>query len=148
MAFKLAESDHFWFTVKVGQITDAGKTVENHIKFKFKRMNLDERREREMRLGGDIYQQLMAETDGDMDALSGKFTAEMIRQGRMDKTSDDITDELMEILLDWQEVSDETGPMEFSRENLLRLVLFLPNLPQAVNDAYRNAYSGELKKGN
>ncbi|MGI9143229.1 MAG: phage tail assembly chaperone [Fluviibacter sp.] len=148
MAFKLNISDHFWFTVKVPQITDAGKTVENHIKFKFKRLDIDERRERELRLGGDIYQRLMADVDGDMDALSGKFTAEMIRQGRMDKTSVDITDELMEIVNDWEDVSDDVGKMEFSQDNLLKLVKFLPNLPQAINDAYRQAYSGELKRGN
>lgn len=148
MAFKLNLSDHFWFTVKVPQITDSGKTVENHIKFKFKRLDLDERRERELRLGGDIYQQLMADVDGDMDVLSGKFTAEMIRQGRMDKTSADITDELLEIVSDWDEVSDDTGKLEFSRDNLLMLVKFLPNLPQAINDSYRQAYSGELKRGN
>jgi hypothetical protein len=148
MAFKLNLSDHFWFTVKVPQVTDQGKTVENHIKFKFKRLDLDERRERELRLGGDLYQQLMAETDGDMDALSGKFTAAMIREGRMDKTSKDITDELLEIVTDWQDVEDENGAMEFSDANLLKLVRYLPNLPQAINDAYRLAYSGELKRGN
>jgi hypothetical protein len=148
MAFKLNISDSFWFTVKVPQITDAGKQVENHIKFKFKRLDIDERRERELRLGGDIYQQLMAEVDGNMDVLSGKFTAEMIRQGRMDKDSGDITDELMEIVTDWEDVSDATGSLVFNRDNLLTLVKSLPNLPQAINDAYRNAYSGELKKGN
>ena len=146
MAFKLNISDSFWFTVKVPQITDAGKQVENHIKFK--RLDIDERRERELRLGGDIYQQLMAEVDGNMDVLSGKFTAEMIRQGRMDKDSGDITDELMEIVTDWEDVSDATGSLVFNRDNLLTLVKYLPNLPQAINDAYRNAYSGELKKGN
>lgn len=148
MAFKLNISDSFWFTVKIAQITDAGKTLENHIKFKFKRMDIDERRERELRLGGDIYQQLMAEVDGNMDVLSGKFTAEMIRQGRMDKTSDDLTDELLEIVTDWEDVSDESGKLEFNRENLLKLVKYIPNLPQAINDAYRQAYSGELKRGN
>jgi len=148
MAFKLNLSDSFWFTVKVPQLTDMGKQVENHIKFKFKRLDIDERRERELRLGGDIYQQLMAEVDGDMDVLSGKFTAEMIRQGRMDKTSADLTDELLDIVTDWEDVSDTEGPMAFNRDNLLKLVKFLPNLPQAINDAYRNAYSGELKKGN
>ncbi|MEY2680693.1 MAG: Phage tail assembly chaperone [Pseudomonadota bacterium] len=148
MAFKLNLSDSFWFTVKVPQLTDMGKQVENHIKFKFKRLDIDERRERELRLGGDIYQQLMAEVDGNMDVLSGKFTAEMIRQGRMDKTSADLTDELLDIVSDWEDVADAEGPMDFNRENLLKLVKFLPNLPQAINDAYRNAYSGELKKGN
>jgi hypothetical protein len=148
MAFKLNISDSFWFTVRVPQITDAGKQVENHIKFKFKRLDIDERRERELRLGGDIYQQLMAEVDGNMDVLSGKFTAEMIRQGRMDKDSGDITDELLEIVTDWEDVSDATGSLVFNRDNLLTLVKYLPNLPQAINDAYRNAYSGELKKGN
>lgn len=148
MAFKLNISDHFWFTVKVAQITDAGKTVENHVKFKFKRMDIDERRERELRLGGDIYQQLMTEVDGDMDVLSGKFTAEMIRQGRMDKSSEDLTDELLEIVSDWEDVSDESGKLEFNRENLLKLVKYIPNLPQAINEAYRLAYSGELKRGN
>lgn len=148
MAFKLNISDSFWFTVKVPQLTDMGKQVENHIKFKFKRLDIDERRERELRLGGDIYQQLMAEVDGNMDILSGKFTAEMIRQGRMDKTSADLTDELMDIVTDWEDVADAEGPMEFNRANLLTLVKFLPNLPQAINDAYRMAYSGELKKGN
>lgn len=148
MAFKLNISDHFWFTVKAATVTDQGKTVENHIKFKFKRLDIDERRERELRLGGDIYQQLMTEVDGDMDALSGKFTAEMIRQGRMDKTSDDITDELLEIVTDWEDVSDSEGPVEFNRDNLLQLVRYLPNLPAAINDAYRAAYSGDLKRGN
>ena len=148
MAFKLNLSDHFWYTVKVPQVTDAGKTVENHIKFKFKRLDIDERRERELRLGGDIYQQLMAEVDGNMDVLSGKFTAEMIRQGRMDKTSDDITNELMEIVSDWEDVADDKGKLDFSRDNLLLLVKHLPNLPQAINDSYRLAYSGELKRGN
>lgn len=148
MAFKLNISDSFWFSVKVPTITDQGKTVENNIKFKFKRLDMDERRERELRLGGDIYQQLMAEVDGNMDVLSGKFTAEMIRQGRMDKTSEDITDELLEIVTDWEDVTEDSEPMAFSRANLLKLVKYLPNLPQAINDAYRLAYSGELKRGN
>ena len=90
----------------------------------------------------------MAEVDGNMDVLSGKFTAEMIRQGRMDKTSDDITDELLEIVTDWADVEDDKGKLDFSRDNLLVLVKHLPNLPQAINDAYRQAYSGELKRGN
>lgn len=148
MAFKLAASDSFWFTVKVAQVNEAGKTLENHIPIKFKRLDIDQRREREMKMGGEIYQQLLAETDGDVDAISGKFTAQMIRDGMMNKTADDLTDELLDIIVDWKDVENEKGPMEFSRDNLLELVRFIPNFPVAVNDAYRLAYSGELKRGN
>lgn len=148
MAFKLASSDSFWFTVKVAQVNEAGKTLENHIAMKFKRLDFDERKDREMRMGGEIYQRLMAETDGDAESLSGKFTAQMIRDGMMDKTAEDLTDELLEIVLDWKDVEDEKGPMTFSRDNLLKLVRFVPNLAGAVNDGYRQAYSGDLKRGN
>jgi len=148
MAFKLATSDHFWFTVKVTQVAETGKTQENHISMKFKRLDFDERKEREMRMGGEIYQRLVTETDGDVDSISGRFTAELIREGQMNKTAEDMTDELMEIVLDWKDVNDEEGVMAFSRDNLLRLVRFVPNLPNAVNEAYRLAYSGELKRGN
>lgn len=148
MAFKLAASDSFWFTVKVAQIAETGKTLENHIAFKFKRLDIDERRDREMRMGGEIYQRLMAETDGDAEAISGKFTAQMIRDGMMDKSAEDLTTELLDIVLDWKDVDDEKGPMAFSRENLLKLVRFVPNLPGAINDGYRLAYSGDLKRGN
>jgi len=148
MAFKLAASDSFWFNAKVAQVSETGKTLENHINFKFKRLDFDERKDREMRMGGEIYQRLMAESDGNADAISGKFTAELIREGQMDKTAEDLTDDLMDIVLDWKDVEDEKGPMTFSRENLLKLVRFVPNLHQAVNEAYRLAYSGELKRGN
>lgn len=148
MAFKLAASDSFWFTAKVMQVAETGKTLENHISLKFKRLDFDERKDREMRMGGEIYQRLMTESDGDADAISGKFTAELIREGQMNKTAEDLTDELMDIVMDWKDVEDEKGPMTFSRDNLLKLVRFVPNLPQAINEAYRQAYSGELKRGN
>lgn len=148
MAFKLAASDSFWFTAKVAQVAETGKTLENHISLKFKRLDFDERKDREMRMGGEIYQRLMTESDGDADAISGKFTAELIREGQMNKTAEDLTDELMDIVMDWKDVEDEKGPMTFSRDNLLKLVRFVPNLPQAINEAYRQAYSGELKRGN
>lgn len=148
MAFKLAASDSFWFTAKVSQVAETGKTLENHISLKFKRLDFDERKDREMRMGGEIYQRLMTESDGDADAISGKFTAELIREGQMNKTAEDLTDELMDIVMDWKDVEDEKGPMTFSRDNLLKLVRFVPNLPQAINEAYRQAYSGELKRGN
>jgi hypothetical protein len=149
MAFKLAASDSFWFPVKVSQINEAGKNLEHIISFKFKRLNLDQRQERDLRAGGDVYKKLMAETDGNSDVIGGKFTAEMIRQGKLDKTSDDITDELLEIVCDWKEVKDyDDSDMVFNRENLLKLVLIVPGLPKAINDAYTNAYSGELKRGN
>jgi hypothetical protein len=148
MAFKLANSETFWFNVKAVQITDAGKTVENNIMFQFKRLDIDERRERDLRLGGDIFQQVMAETDGDQEKLSGKFTAELVKQGRMNKSADELTDELLEIVTGWKDVEDTNGPLAFNRDNLLLLVKVVPNLPAAINDAYRLAYSGELKRGN
>lgn len=148
MAFKLANSDSFWFNVKATQINDAGKITENNIMFQFKRLDIDERRERDLRLGGDIFQQVVAETDGDQDRMSGRFTAELVKQGKMNKTADELTDELMEIVTGWKDVEDTSGPLEFNRENLLLLVKVVPNLPTAINEAYRLAYSGELKRGN
>lgn len=148
MAFKLAASTSFWFPVKVTQVSETGKTLENQIQMNFKRLDIDERRKREMAMGGEIYQKLLAESDGDTDSIGGKFTAELIREGKMDKDAEDLTDELMEIVTDWKDVEDETGPLAFNRDNLLKLVRFVPNLSAAVNDAYRLAYSGELKRGN
>lgn len=147
MAFKLANSEFFWYVVRVAQVTEDGKTTENHIKLKFKRLDADERRERDLRLGGDIYQQVMIEAD-DADDIGQKFTRELIKQGKTNKTVEEITSELEEIVCGWDAVADEKGPMDFNHDNLMLMVRYVPNFAGAVNDAYRQAYAGELKRGN
>lgn len=149
MGFKLIVSKNFWYKVKVTQVNEQGKPVTSEISVLFKRLDLDERVEREDRNGGAIYKQLLSESDGDLDTLSGKFQAELARAGSMDRDVSKLVDEVLEIVDDWKDVMDENGtPIEFNRSNLTEIVRWVPNFVISVNEAYREAYSGALKAGN
>lgn len=148
MAFKLNTSDSFFFPVKIVTINDQGRQMDGTLTLQFKRLDVDARREREYRNGGDIYKQVVVEADK-ADDVSQMFTKELLKQGRDEKNSDEMTDDLLEIVVGWKDViGEDDKPAEFSRDGLRQMVRDIPNFYAAVNDAYRKAYSGELKQKN
>lgn len=148
MGFKFTVSDSFFYPATLFTTSEAGQQVKNIITFKFKRLDVDQVRDRQMADGAQIWSDLMSQYDGDLALVNSKFTAELIRQGKGSLTSDQMVDDLMEIVCDWKDVSDDAGPMEFSRENLHRLVKFVPGCYAAIKAAFNEANSGEGKRKN
>lgn len=125
-----------------------GQNVRNTITFKFKRLDIDQVRNRQLDDGAKIWADLMADHDGDVAIVNSKFTAELIRQGKNSLSSDEMAEDLMGIVCGWKDVSDDEGPMEFHKENLTRLLRFTPGAYAAIKAAYNEANSGEGKRKN
>lgn len=148
MGFKLSVSDSFFYPASVHTIQENGQSTKITIVFKFKRLDIDQVRDRQMADGAQIWANLMADHDGDLSLVNSKFTAELIRQGKNSMSSEQMADDLLEILCGWKDVSDDEGPMEFNRDNLVRLIRFTPGIYAAIKAAYNEANSGEGKRKN
>jgi len=148
MSFKLTASDSFFYPATVFTIRDDGVQIKNVITFKFKRLDVDQVRDRQMADGAQTWADLMTQYDGDVALVNSKFTAELIRQGKGSLTSDQMVDDLLEIVCDWKDVSDDAGVMLFSRENLQKLIKAVPGAYAAIKGAYNEANSGEGKRKN
>lgn len=150
MAFKQSISASFFYPVTFTTIREDGSQAKHQILFRFKRMDADELSERVKADGGQLWSDLMTAHDGDAVLVNQKFTAELLRRGKGSMTSSEMADDLMDILCDWKdgEVTDDQGPVEFSRENLLNLVKFVPGLYAAIKASFNEANSGEGKRKN
>lgn len=145
MAFKLASIEYFWGKALLTQTTENGGTAEAPLELKFKRLDLDARAERARNMGGDIYKKALLESDS-KDELESKLQKEMIRDGRLERTAAELTDELLEIVLDWRDVKDaENAPVPFSRDGLLLVVQNFNGAYDAINAAFDAGFKAKEK---
>lgn len=149
MAFKFTSSDHFWFPIDLHSIDDNGKPATYRIKGKFKRLPTEEV-EAFQASGFDpvLYASCVEKANGDKDMAVILLSAELQTRGDGIKTSEARADDLLTVLIGWDEVSDEEGKVEFSRDALVRLLRFSKSAYADIRDAYNRAVSGEGKKGN
>lgn len=125
MAFTLIdEKEPFWYDVEVPVVDSRGVPKKHKIKLKFRRADRDE-----------------------LEDIANR--ARERREGDESQGQENDVDYLMDIAVDWSEVSDKKGPMDFSRENVLRMVKHVPSLPLAVIKAWNEAnYMGGVREKN
>ena len=140
--FKLDTSNTFSYPVKFTVIDARGKHQQHVIPFEFKRLSVDERNERQQRDGTALFNDLLLQHDGDFEAAKTAFFLENLRQGKTSLTAEQQADHLLEIVEGWREVADETGPLDFSRAHLIRLLNAVHGLYAAINQAFNEALDG------
>ena len=140
--FKLDTSNTFVYPVKFTVIDARGKHQQHLIPFEFRRLSVDERNERQQRDGTALFNELLLQHDGDFEAAKTAFFLENLRQGKASLTAEQQADHVLEIVSGWKEVSDESGPLEFSRANLIALLNHVHGLYAAINAAFNEALDG------
>ena len=140
--FKLDTSNTFSYPVKFTLIDARGKHQQHVIPFDFRRLTADELRERNQ--ADARYIELLEQHPDDPDAAQKRYAADLMREGKLYPSAEQQADELLEIVEGWKEVSDESGTIEFNRDNLMRLLNHVPGLYGAINQAFREAMSGPV----
>lgn len=140
--FKLDRSETFIYPVKFPFLDGKGRTHQHVIPFKFKRLTVNQRNERQQRDGSALYQELLLQHDGDFEAAKNAFFVENLRQGKTNLSAEQQADHLLEIVSGWSEVNDAAGPLEFSRDNLITLLDYVHGLYAAINQAFNEALDG------
>ena len=142
--FKLDTSNTFSYPVKFTVIDARGKHQQHVIPFEFRRLSVDERNERQQRDGTALFNDLLLQHDGDFEAAKTAFFLENLRQGKTSLTAEQQADHLLEIVEGWREVADESGPLDFSRAHLIRLLNAVHGLYAAINAAFNEALDGPV----
>ena len=142
--FKLDTSNTFSYPVKFTVIDARGKHQTHAIPFEFKRLSVDERNERQQRDGTALFNELLLQHDGDFEAAKTAFFLENLRQGKTNLTAEQQADHLLEIVSGWKEVTDDAGALEFSRDNLAKLLNHVHGLYAAINAAFNEALDGPV----
>lgn len=142
--FKLDISNTFSYPVRFTVIDAKGRHQQHLIPFEFKRLSVDERAERQQRDGTALFNELLLQHDGDFEAAKNAFFMENLRQGKTSLTAEQQADHVLEIVEGWKEVADATGPMEFSRANLIVLLNHVHGLYAAINAAFNEALDGPV----
>lgn len=142
--FKLDTSNTFSYPVKFSVIDGKGRHQQHVIPFEFKRLSVDERNERQQRDGTALFNELLLQHDGDFEAAKTAFFLENLRQGKTSLTAEQQADHLLEIVSGWKEVADDSGPLDFSRANLITLINHVHGLYAAINAAFNEALDGPV----
>lgn len=140
--FKLDTSNTFSYPVKFAVIDSKGRHQQHVIPFEFKRLSVDERNERQQRDGTALFNELLLQHDGDFEAAKTAFFLENLRQGKTNLTAEQQADHLLEIVAGWKEVTDDSGPLDFSRANLITLLNHVHGLYAAIHVAFNEALDG------
>lgn len=140
--FKLDTSNTFSYPVKFAVIDAKGRHQQHVIPFEFKRLSVDERNERQQRDGTALFNELLLQHDGDFEAAKTAFFLENLRQGKTSLTAEQQADHVLEIVSGWKEVTDDSGPLDFSRANLITLLNHVHGLYVAINAAFNEALDG------
>ena len=142
--FKLDTSNTFSYPVKFTVIDSKGRHQQHVIPFEFKRLSVDERNERQQRDGTALFNELLLQHDGDFEAAKTAFFLENLRQGKTNLPAEQQADHLLEIVAGWKEVTDDSGPLDFSRANLITLLNHVHGLYAAINAAFNEALDGPV----
>ena len=142
--FKLDTSNTFSYPVKFSVIDAKGRHQQHVIPFEFKRLSVDERNERQQRDGTALFNELLLQHDGDFEAAKTAFFLENLRQGKTSLTAEQQADHVLEIVSGWKEVTDDSGPLDFSRANLITLLNHVHGLYAAINAAFNEALDGPV----
>lgn len=140
--FKLDTSNTFSYPVKFAVIDSKGRHQQHVIPFEFKRLSVDERNERQQRDGTALFNELLLQHDGDFEAAKTAFFLENLRQGKTSLTAEQQADHVLEIVSGWKEVTDDSGPLDFCRANLITLLNHIHGLYAAINAAFNEALDG------
>jgi hypothetical protein len=149
MAFKLSQSDSFWYPVVLHDTDDNGRYTAHQIKAQFKRLPTDDI-ERFQTSGFDpvLYAECVEKAHGDRDMAFIILSAELANRGQGRRSSEERADELMEILCGWKDVTDDEGDLPFTRDNLVLLLRFSRSAYADIKEAYNSAINGEGKRKN
>lgn len=149
MGFKISSSSAFWYPATLHDIDDNGKHTTHLVKLQFNRLPTDEI-EQFQTSGFDavLYADCVEKAKGDKELAMILLAAELSQRGIGTRSSEERADELMKILCGWKEFSDESGEMEFTRDNLVKTLRFCRSAYADIKEAYTKAVSGEAKKGN
>lgn len=148
MGIRLLDIDKFDYPVDIYALDEKGKSRKNTVVFEFKKLDTDELRDRQLADGAQLWADCLVATDGDADAANRQFSAELVRSGKANMTSTEMADNLLEIVTGWKDVTDEEGPVEFDRINLIRFVKTFPTAYGAIKAAFNEANSAEGKRKN
>ena len=146
MTFIIGSSESFSYPVTLPRLNDDGTITRHQIKVRYKRLPVDVVQEYFARdFDPVLYADMVERAEGDKELASILTYAEGMKSGKLNKPVDELTADLLEIMSGWQDVSDESGPIEFSRDNLAKLVNFSGPSYVAIREAYREAVNGDGK---
>lgn len=149
MAFVISNSDNFSYVVTIPKLQDDGSISRHKVTMKFKRLSTDDLMDYQEK-DADLSRlpEALEKANGDKELAFILMSIEDRKNGKQGKRVDEMVDDLMQILCGWEEVSDESGKLDFCRENLAKLLQFSAPAYRAINEAFREAASGDGKRKN